>query len=139
MEFNVKIWKNFRWKKRILVIGEKDIQIKKTEKPQKKKKTKDDEIHTFTLTTAIVLDQTKNNDFELLIAAKDYKIYIKTATIEDKDKIIQSIENIIKENTFKNVYKEYNEKMAQFNTGEAEISPQDFLCCKLFFISKFNE
>ena len=140
MEFNVKIWKNFRWKKRILVIGEKDIQIKKTEKPQKKKKTKDDEIHTFTLTTAIVLDQTKNNDFELLIAAKDYKIYIKTATIEDKDKIIQSIENIIKENTFKNVYKEYNEKMAQFNTGEAEISPQDFLCCKLFlFQNLMNE
>ena len=140
MEFNVKIWKNFRWKKRILIIGERDIQIKKNEKPQKKKKPKDEEVHTFTLTTAIVLDQTKNNDFELLIAAKDYKIYIKTATIEDKDKIIQSIENIIKENTFKNVYKEYNEKMAQFNTGEAEISPQDFLCCKLFlFQNLMNE
>ena len=135
MEFNVKIYKNFRWKKRILIIRENDFQLKKVEKIDKvlkKKKQKEKVIYTYPIINALILDQSKNNDFEILIASKDYKQYIKTTNLEDKNKIIQSFENIIKENTFQNVYKEYNEKMAQFNSDENEISPQDFLCCKLF-------
>ena len=140
MEFNVKIWKKFQWKKRILIIRENDFQIKKTHKPNKKKKQKEDVIHTYSLSDALILDQTKNNDLSLLIASKDYKQYIKPSNIDDKAKIIQAIENIIKKFTFQNVYKEYNEKMAQFNDRENEISPQDFLCCKLFlFKNLMNE
>ena len=140
MEFNVKIWKKFQWKKRILIIREKDFLIKKLEKPQKKKKTKEDEAHIYNIINAIVLDQSKNNDYEILIASKDYKIYVKTTNAEEKTKIIESIENSIKENTFQNIFKEYNEKMAQFNVGENEMNPQDFLCCKLFlFKNLMNE
>ena len=140
MEFNVKVWKKFGWKKRLLIIREKDFQITKSEKPQKKKKTKENIIHTYSLDNALVLDQSKTNDFEILIASKDYKQYVKTTNVEDKNKIIQGIENIIKQNTFQNVYKEYNEKMAQFSTVESEINPQDFLCCKLFlFKNLMNE
>ena len=140
MEFNVKIWKKFQWKKRILIIRENDFQIKKTHKPNKKKKQKEDVFHTYSLSDALILDQTKNNDLSLLIASKDYKQYIKPSNIDDKAKIIQAIENIIKKFTFQNVYKEYNEKMAQFNDRENEISPQDFLCCKLFlFKNLMNE
>ena len=41
MEFNVKIWKKFQWKKRVLIIRENDFQLKKVFKPQKKKKQKE--------------------------------------------------------------------------------------------------
>ena len=140
MELIVKIWKNFHWKKRVLIIREKDFQLKKVEKQKKKKKQKEDEIHTYPILDTLVLDQSKNSDNELLLASKKYKIYIKTYSKEDKTTIIQSIEKIIKENTFQDIYKEYNEKMSQFNEGENEISPGDFLCCKLFlFKNLMNE
>ena len=142
MKFIVKVWRNFRWKKRQLLIREeeKDFQISKLEKPLKKKKKKEDEIHTYSLNNAIIVDQSKNNDIEILIATKDYKQYIKTYNEDDKLKIIHIIGNIIKQNTFQNVYKEYNEKVAQFNVEENELSPQDFLCCKLFlFKNLMNE
>ena len=140
MEFNVKVWRNFHWKKRILIIREKDFLVKKTEKPPKKKKANDEEIRTYNILNAIVLDQSKNNDYEILIASKDYKVYVKTTNAEDKTNIIQGIENSIKENTFQNVYKEYNEKVAQYNVGENEMSTEDFLCCKLFlFRNLMNE
>jgi len=142
MELNVKVWKNFHWKKRIIIIREKDFQIKKREQQKKKKKQKqkEDEIHTYPLIDTLALDQSKNTDYELLLASKDYKIYIKCKNDEDKNTIIQSIENIIKENTFQNIYKEYNEKMSSFNSDENEISLTDYLCCKLFlFKNLMNE
>ena len=132
MEFNVKIWKKFQWKRRILIIRENDFQLKKVFKPQKKKKQKEDIIHTYSLTDALILDHTKNNDLLLLIASKDYKHSIKPANADDKMKIIQAIENIITKFTVQNVYKNYNDKIAQFNDSENEMSPQDFLCCKFF-------
>jgi hypothetical protein len=134
MKFIVKVWKNFRWKKRQLLIREKeqDFQIKKIDKPIKKKKTKEDEIHTYALINAIIIDQSKKNELQILIATKDYKQYLKPYNVDDKLKIIRVIGDIIKANTFQNAYKEYNEKVAQFNVGENEMNPQDFLCCKLF-------
>jgi len=132
MEFNVKIWKKFQWKKRVLIIRENDFQLKKVFKPQKKKKQKEDVIHTYSLTDALILDHTKNNDLLLLIASKDYKHSIKPANDNDKTKIIQSIENIITKFTVQNVYKDYNDKIAQFSDTGTEMNPQDFICCKFF-------
>ena len=134
MEYIVKVWKNFRWRKRKLIIGEGNFQLKKVEKPLKKKKTKDDDNHIYQLTNALILDQSKNNDILILIATKEYKLYLKTYNTDDKIKIIKKIENIIKNNIYQNAYKEYNEKVAKFNVEENELSPQDFLCCKLFLL-----
>ena len=77
MEYIVKVWKNFRWRKRKLIIGEGNFQLKKVEKPLKKKKTKDDDNHIYQLTNALILDQSKNNDILILIATKEYKLYLK--------------------------------------------------------------
>ena len=102
MIFTVKVWKNFRWKKRQLIIGEDNFLIKKLDKPQKKKKQKDDDNHQYQLSNALILDQSKNNDIVILIATKDYKVYIKTYNTDDKIKIIKKIENIIKNNLYQN-------------------------------------
>ena len=135
MIFTVKVWKNFRWKKRQLIIGEDNFLIKKLDKPQKKKKQKDDDNHQYQLSNALILDQSKNNDIVILIATKDYKVYIKTYNTDDKIKIIKKIENIIKNNLYQNAYKEYNEKVAKYNVEEEEeLNPQDFLVCKLFLL-----
>lgn len=58
MEFNIKIWKNFRNKKRLLIIREDDFQIKKIVDDKKKKK-KNENIKTYSLIDALILDQTK--------------------------------------------------------------------------------
>ena len=138
MEFDIKIWKNFGYKKRILIIRETDFQIKKIHKENKKKKKKESEIKTYSLADALIMDQTKNKDLEIFIAAKDYQITIKPSNSEDKVKIINNIEKIIKNYTFQNVFKDYNEKMSKYN--ENEISPQDFLVARLFlFKNLMNE
>ena len=140
MEINVKVWKNFHWKKRLLIIRENDFITQKMPQKTPKKKKEENIVHVYPLTTAVIIDESKPNDYQILIESKEYKIYIKTFTEADKNKIIQAIGNIIKENTFQNVFKEYNEKMAKFNVDENEINSQDFLCCKLFlFKNLMNE
>ena len=139
MEFNIKVWKNFRNKKRILIIRQNDFQIKKIVDDKKKKK-KVDKIKTYSLSGALIVDQTKKNDLEIFIGSKDYKLTITPASFEDKAKIINNIETIIKNFTFQNVYKDYNEKMSQYNDKLNEISPQDFLTARLFlFKNLMNE
>ena len=140
MEFEVKIRKNFRYKKRILVIRENDFQIQKVIKDDKKKKKKENEIKTYSLSDALVLDKTENKEFEIFIATKDYKLTITPLNLEDKVKIFHNLEKITKKFTFQNVYKDYNEKMAQYGDKDNEISPQDFLTARLFlFKDLMNE
>ena len=140
MEFNVKVWKNFRYKKRLLIIRETDFQIKKIHKENKKKKKKEDEIKTYSLTDALILDQTEDKDLQILIASKDYQMTIKPSNSEDKIRIINNFDKIIKNFTFQNVFKDYNEKMSKYNDKENEISPQDFLIARLFlFKNLMNE
>ena len=137
MEFDVKVWKNIRYKKRKLIIRQNDFQIKKK---HKKNRNLDDEIKTYSLNDALILDETEDKELELLIAAKDYKLTIKPSNTEDKIKIMNNIEGIIKKLTFQNVYKDYNEKMAKYTDKENEISPQDFLIARLFlFKNMMNE
>ena len=119
MEFNIKIWKKFRYKKRVLLIREDDFQIKKIVDDKKKKKSQ--KIKTYSLADALILDQTKKNDLEIFIAAKDYKLTIVPLNFEDKAKIIFNIEKIIKKFTFQNVFKDYNEKMSQYSDKDNEI------------------
>ena len=139
MEFEIKIWKNFHYKKRQMIIREDDFQIKKIHK-ENKKKAKENEIKTYSLTDALILDQSKNNDLEILIASKDYKVTIKPKNSDDKMKIIKNIESIIKKYTFQNVYKDYKEQMSKYDDKESEISPQDFLIARLFlFKNMMNE
>ena len=140
MEFNIKVWKNFHYKKRILIIREADFQIKKIHKENKKKKIKEEEIKTYSLIDALILDKTENNNLELLIAAKDYQMTIKPRNSEDKVKIIYNLERIIKNYIFQNIFKNYNEKMSKYSDKENEISPQDFLIARLFlFKNLMNE
>ena len=140
MEFKVKIWKNFGYKKRILIIRETDFQIKKIPKENKKKKKKEDEIKTYSLTDALILDQSEDKDLQILVASKDYQMRIKLYNSEDKIRIIHYFEKIIKNYTFQNVFKDYNEKMSKYNDKENEISPQDFLIARLFlFKNLMNE
>ena len=120
MEFEIKIWKNFHYKKRQMIIREDDFQIKKIHK-ENKKKAKENEIKTYSLTDALILDQSKSNDLEILIASKDYKVTIKPKNVDDKMKIIKNIESIIKKYTFQNVYKDYKEQMSKYDDKESEI------------------
>ena len=89
---------------------------------------------------ALILDQSKKQDLEILITTKNYKQYIKPLNLEDKNTIIKKIEDIIKKITIKNVYHDYNEKVASYNTGENNLNAHDDLCCKLFlFNNLMNE
>ena len=143
MEFNVKIWKNLHWAKKKLIIYEEEGLFEiKSENPKKQKDEKKNK-YKYSLDNALILDQSKNNDIEILIATKDYKQYIKTLNEKDKKTIIEKVEEIIKKITFKNAYKEYNDKIAKYNKEESEMNPKDYLCCKIFFfknlLSELNQ
>jgi hypothetical protein len=72
MEFEVKIWKKLllTWHKRTLIIRENSFEIKK-EKFTKKKETK-----IYPLYSAVLVDQTKDNDLKILVGTSSYKVYI---------------------------------------------------------------
>ena len=103
MEFQVKVWKQLllTWHRRTLIIRDVDFQIEK-----KGKQGKSDEIKTFPLYTAVLVDQSQHNDFQILIGTSSYKIYIKPLTVEDKQKIITKLEEKIKKFSSKMAFSE---------------------------------
>ena len=109
MEFHVKVWKQIllTWHKKTLRIRDNDFQI---EKVGKKKISK-----TYSLFSAVLVDQSKNNDLQILIGTSSYKVYIKPLSKEDKQKIISKFEEKIKQfsskTTFSNDYMRYNEEL----------------------------
>ena len=109
MEFQVKVWKQIllTWHKKTLRIRDNDFQI---EKAGKKKISK-----TYSLFSAVLVDQSKNNDLQILIGTSSYKVYIKPLSKEDKQKIISKFEEKIKQfsskTTFSNDYMRYNEEL----------------------------
>ena len=109
MEFHVKVWKQIllTWHKKTLRIRDNDFQI---EKAGKKKISK-----TYSLFSAVLVDQSKNNDLQILIGTSSYKVYIKPLSKEDKEKIISKFEEKIKQfsskTTFSNDYMRYNEEL----------------------------
>ena len=112
MEFQVKVWKQLllTWHKRTLRIRDIDFQIEKTGKSEKTKDTK-----TYPLYSAVLVDQSKHNDLNILIGTSSYKVYIKPLSKEDKQKIILKLEERIKkfssETTFSQDYLRYNEDL----------------------------
>ena len=100
MEFEVKVWKKLllTWHKRTLIIKDNTFEIKK-EKLSKKMETK-----IFPLYSAVLVDQSKDNDLKILIGTSSYKVYIKPLTKEDKQKIIVTLEGKIKQFSSKNAF-----------------------------------
>ena len=115
MEFQVKVWKQLllTWHKRTLRIRDNDFQIEKTGKKEKPNKQK--EIKTFSLFSAVLVDQSKHNDLNILIGTSSYKVFIKPLSKEDKQKIISKLEEKIKQfstqTAFSQDYIRYNEEL----------------------------
>ena len=115
MEFQVKVWKQYllTWHKRILRIRDNDFQIEKISKKEKSKKQK--EIQTYSLFSAVLVDQSKHNDLQILIGTSAYKIFIKPLSKDEKQKIISKFEEKIKQfssqTTFSQDYLRYNEEL----------------------------
>ena len=108
MEFQVKVWKQLllTGHKKTLRIRDNDFQI---EKVGKKKNSK-----TYSLFSAVLVDQSKNNDLQILVGTSSYKVFIKPLSKDDKQKIISKFEEKIKQfstkTTFSNDYMKYNEE-----------------------------
>ena len=115
MEFEVKVWKQLllTWHKRILRIRDNDFQIEKIGKKGKEKKQK--EIKAYSLFSAVLVDQSKHNDLQILVGTSSYKVFIKPLTKEDKQKIISKFEEKIKQfsnqTAFSEDYARYNEEL----------------------------
>ena len=112
MEFQVKIWKQLllTWHKRTIIIGDSDFKIVK-----KGKKNNEKEVKSYPLYNAVLVDQSKHNDLQILVGTSSYKIFIKPLNKEDKEKIISKLEEKIKKFssklTFSEDYLRYNEEL----------------------------
>ena len=112
MEFEVKVWKQLllTWHKKKLIIRDNDFQIEKYHKDPKKKDTK-----TYSLYDAVLVDQSKHTDLQILVGTASYKIFLKPLSTQDKDKIIAKLEERIKkhasQNTFSQEYLRQNEEI----------------------------
>jgi hypothetical protein len=103
MEYNVQTLSSnsTEWKDNILLINEKDFQIKKESKNEiRTDKEVDNENKTFSLLNASLID---NNNFGLnsdsiFVGTSSYNINIKPLNKEDKDKIFSSFREIINNN-----------------------------------------
>ena len=115
MEFQVKIWKQLllTWHKRTIIIGESDFKIVK-----KGKKNNEKEVKTYPLYNAVLVDQSKHNDLQILVGTSSYKIFIKPLNKDDKEKIISKLEEKIKkfssQITFSEDYLRYNEELLTY-------------------------
>ena len=80
MEYQIKVWKPLllTWHKRTLIIKDNIFQIVRDKFGKKK------EFQNYSLYSAVLLDQSKDNDFKILIGTSSYKIYIKPLSKEDK-------------------------------------------------------
>jgi hypothetical protein len=112
MEFQVKIWKQLllTWHKRTLIIRDTDFQIEKRVKGNISK-----EVKTYPLYSAVIVDQSKHNDLNILVGTSSYKVFIKPLSKEEKQKIISKLEERIKQFssqiTFSEDYLRYNEDL----------------------------
>ena len=112
MEFQVKVWKQLllTWHKRTLIIRDTDFQIEKRVKGNISK-----EVKTYPLYSAVIVDQSKHNDLNILVGTSSYKVFIKPLSKEEKQKIISKLEERIKQFssqiTFSEDYLRYNEDL----------------------------
>ena len=127
MEFQVKVWKQLllTWHKRTLVIKDNIFQIERPKFGKKK------DIITYPLYSAVLVDQSKQNDLQILIGTSSYKVFIKPLSKEDKRKIILKLEEKIKQfstqNAFSKDYLKTNEEILSY----ADNSPYGLIMKKL--------
>ena len=111
MEYQVKVWKPLllTWHKRTLIIKDNIFQIIRDKFGKKK------DIINYPLYSAVLLDQSKENDYKILIGTSSYKIFIKPLSKEDKRAIILQFEEKIKrflsQNSFSEDYVKNNEEI----------------------------
>ena len=111
MEFKVKVWRQLllTWHKRTLIIKDNIFQIEREKFDRKK------EVITYPLYSAVLVDQSKEDDLQILIGTSSYKVFIKPLTKLDKKKIILKLEEKIKQfssqNTFSQDYIRNNEEV----------------------------
>ena len=111
MEFKVKVWRQLllTWHKRTLVIKDNIFQIEREKFDGKK------EMITYPLFSAVLVDQSKDDDLQILIGTSSYKVFIKPLSLKDKEKIISKLEEKIKlfstQNTFSRDYLKSNEEV----------------------------
>ena len=103
MEYNVQTLSSnsTEWKNNILLINEKDFQIKKEAKNEiSADKEKDNENKTFSLLNASLIDNNNlgSNSDSIFVGTSSYNINIKPLNKEDKDKIFSSFREIINNN-----------------------------------------
>ena len=110
-QFHIKI-KSFSRPNYILTIREKDFQLVK-------EKSKSNDIKTYSLENAIIIDQSKNADLELMIYSPLYRFSIKPLNVEDKKLMLNKLERIVKKlstkTAFSNAYKQYNKELEKKN------------------------
>ena len=112
MKFEVKVWKPLllTWHKRTLIIRENDFQIERVGKLKKLTEAK-----TYPLYSAVLVDQSKDDDLNILIGTSSYKVFIRPLSKEDKNIIISKLEEKIKlfssKTTFSEEYNKYNEEL----------------------------
>ena len=116
MEYNVKtlISSDLNWKNNILLINEKDFQLRDEADDEK------NEMKNFSLINATLIDNNydSTNGDSVFIATSSYNINIKTSNKEDKQNIFSSFRKII--NSFSHDDKEDspNHKENNFNKNE---------------------
>ena len=121
--FHVKV-KKFTWKNYILIIREKDFQLKK-EKSKKK------DIITYSLMNAVVFDETEKNDLKIMISTSLYRIFIKPLNLEDKKLILSKLEDIVQKLAAETAFsQDYFQYLKQISKAE-EKNPSDLLLYKI--------
>ena len=121
--FHVKV-KKFTWKNYILIIREKDFQLKK-EKSKKK------DIITYSLMNAVVFDETEKNDLKIMISTSLYRIFIKPLNLEDKKLILSKLEDIVQKLASETAFsQDYFQYLKQISKAE-EKNPSDLLLYKI--------
>ena len=123
LEFKVKI-KSFTWKNYLLILGEKEFQLinpnSKSKKPLK-----------YDLVGAVVLDKSEKNDLKILISSPIYRFLIKILSLEDKQKLLSKLEEIIKKNSAKTAFSQDYLKHLQEISNLEEKNPFDSILSKL--------
>ena len=121
--FHVKV-KKFTWRNYILIIREKDFQLKK-EKSKKK------DIITYSLMNAVVFDETEKNDLKIMISTSLYRIFIKPLNLEDKKLILSKLEDIVQKLAAETAFsQDYFQYLKQISKAE-EKNPSDLLLYKI--------
>jgi len=131
LEFHVKL-KYFSWKSYLLKIGEKELQLQKeSQKKKTSEKAKENKIQKYSLINAVVLDKTEKNDFKILVSSPLFRLKMKIRSLEDKNTILSTLEEIVKKNSAKTAFSKDYIKHIQEISAQEDKNPTEELLSKL--------